>query len=1015
MSSLSDGSVFRFDQQIFVAANGELRRNGAPVPLARKPAQLLVLLLRHRDRVVSREEILGALWPETRVSDAAYYSVVRDLRRALGDEGREPQLVATARGHGLRFIGPVRVAASDLGPSVPPRETYIGREPVFATLRSAFESARVGAGRMVLLGGEAGVGKTRTAREFAEQARQAGASVHYGRCWRPGFAPPYRPWVELFESMIARLRSVERDELLGRTGARLAFLVPSLGVGPADEDASQRARFDVFEAAATWLQHYSRRAPVLLVIDDLEDADDTTLELLEFVASRLHESHVLLLGNVRTAAVEPVHPLFATLARLTRQPDFERIALTGLDARETRRFVATVTPRALADAEIASLHARTDGNPFLLSLLARSLSDATGPIVDPIESVPAMVRDWIRGTLLSLPSDCVECLQAAATIGRTFEDAIVAEMVKRELSAVREELATARRAGLLGEPGPPYFRFVHSLLQEAIYDDLPSGLRSELHRRAGEAMQARRPDELLASVARHLTLAADLVGERAVEAAERAAVQAERQLAFEDAVRLRDMALGALRAIERPTTAWRCELVIGRARALLAARRVPEAWAAAREAAALARELGSGEQLARAALLLSDYVLADSSEPVALLNEAYDMLSGEPGEIRAQIACALSQMLWYYGQSERRLELAAEARAVARASGDVRLEISALLATRQALHSPEHLGERIDAMTEALALAERSGYEAHRCLVLSWRAVDLLERGDMIGAQLDVETVERIVVTDRAPRFRAFPARWRALRATLAGRFDEAQSCIQEAHERMLRTGDPNGDAYAGIQTATVWLEQGRGAEVAQLVSSAAWIFPFRERIPCVAAAIALIEVEAGSAGPARRLLEDLRADDWRRLREDPEMLGSASWLAQICARLEDADFAAALHDRLAPYGDRIGGFYAVACRGSFARYLGLLARTAGRLTEAERWFAIAVEANRAIDAAIYVAWSQWDWAETIALGGAADGRERARILAAEAQRSARSLGLGRLTEAMRRSPAAWLRDPGQA
>jgi len=942
--------------------------------------------------------------------------VVRDLRRALADEGREAQLVATARGHGLRFIGPVQVGATDLGLSVPPREAYIGREPVFATLRSAFESAREGAGRMLLLGGELGVGKTRTAREFAEQARQAGASVHYGRCWRPGFAPPYRPWVELFESMIERLRSVERDELLGRAGARLAFLVPSLGAAPADEDASQRARFDVFEAATTWLQRFSRPAPVLLVIDDLEDADYTTLELLEFVASRLHEMHVLLLCNARTSAIEPGHPLFATLARLTRLPHFERITLTGLDAGETRRFVTTVAPHALSDAEIDSLRARTDGNPFLLSLLARPLSDASGPIAGPRESVPAMVRDWIRGTLLSLPRDCVECLQAGAAIGRVFEDAIVAAMVERTISEVREAFTVARRAGLLGEPGPPYFRFAHSLLQEAIYDDLPPDLRSELHRRAGEAIQAAHPDdELLASVARHLTLAADLVGERAVEAAERAAVQAERQLAFEDAVRLRDMALGALRAVERPTTAWRCELVIGRARALLAARRVPEAWAAAREAAALARELGSGDQLARAALLLSDYVLADSSEPVALLDEAYGMLSGEPSEMRAQVACALSQMLWYYGQSERRLALAAEARAVARASGDVRLEISALLATRQALHSPEHLGERIDAMTEALALAERSGHETHRCLVLSWRAVDLLERGDMIGAQLDVETVERIVLTDRAPRFRAFPARWRALRATLAGRFDEAQARIQEAHELMLRAGDPNGDAYAGIQTATLWLEQGRGAEVAKLVSSAAWIFPFRERIPCVGAALALIELEAGSAGPARRLLESLRADDWRRLREDPELLGSASWLAQICARLEDADFAAALHDRLTPYGDRIGGFYAVACRGSFARYLGLLARTAGRLAEAERWFAIAVEANRAIDATIYVAWSQWDWAETIALGETVEGRERARSLAAEAQRSARSIGIGRLTEAMRRSPAAWLREPGGA
>ncbi|MCU0670457.1 MAG: AAA family ATPase [Myxococcota bacterium] len=1004
-----DSSVFRFDQHAFVARDCELRRDGEPVPLARKPAQLLLLLLRNRGRVVSREEILATLWPDTRVSEAALYSVVRDLRRALTDEGREPRLVATARGHGLRFVGSVQVGATDLDLDAAPRDAYIGREPVLAMLRSAFDSAREGAGRLVVLSGEAGVGKTRTAREFAEQAREAGASVHYGRCWRPGFAPPYRPWVELFESMRRRLRSVERDGVLEPPGERLAFLLPSLGVAPDGENVSQHARFDAFESAVTWLQGFSRLAPVVLVIDDLEDADHATLELFEFVASLLHDTHVLLIGNLRTPGVEAGHPLGAMLARLARLPHFERIALTGLDADETRRFVTTSTSRAPSDAEIDSLHARTDGNPFLLGLFARSLPDATLAAGDPVENVPTMAREWIRGTLLSLAPDCVECLQAAAVIGRIFEASTVAMMVERALPEVEEALLVARRAGLLGEPGPPYFRFAHGLLQEAIYDDLPPGLRSELHRRAGEAMEAMHPDELLASVARHLTLAADLVGERAVETAERAAAQAERRLAFEDAVRLRDLALGALRAVEGPTTAWRCELTIGRARALLAARRVPEAWAAAREAAALARELASGEQLARAALLLSDHVLADSSESVALLNEAYEMLSreGEPSELRAQVACALSQMLWYHGQSERRMALAAEARSAARSGGDARLEIAALLATRHALHSPEHLDARIAAMTEALALTERSGYEAHRCLVLSWRAVDLLERGDGIGAQLDVETVERVVVADRAPRFRAFPARWRALRATLAGRFDEARARIQEAHELMLRTGDPNGDAYAGIQTAVVWLEQGRGAELAQLVTSATWIFPFRERIPCVAAALAGFELEAGSAGPARRLLEDLRADDWRRLREDPELLGSATWLAEICARLEDADFAAALHDRLASYWDRIGGFYAVACRGSFARYLGLLARTAGRLAEAERSFAIAIEANRAIDAAIYVAWSQWELAETLALGGAVEDRERARRLAAEARQTAEALGVGRLREAMRRSPAA--------
>ncbi len=193
----ADAATYRFGPYSFAAAEAELRRDETLVPLAPKPAQLLHLLIRNRGRTVSREEILAALWPGIRVSEAAFNSVVRDLRRALSDRGRESKLVSTSRGRGLRFLGELAPQPAAMRLLAPPTDPYVGREHFLGSLYDAFDAARAGAGRVVLVGGEAGVGKTRTAKQLAIHAHGLAASVHYGRCWRPGFAPPFRPTPEV--------------------------------------------------------------------------------------------------------------------------------------------------------------------------------------------------------------------------------------------------------------------------------------------------------------------------------------------------------------------------------------------------------------------------------------------------------------------------------------------------------------------------------------------------------------------------------------------------------------------------------------------------------------------------------------------------------------------------------------------------------------------------------------------------------------------------------------------------
>lgn len=620
-----------------------------------------------------------------------------------------------------------------------------------------------------------------------------------------------------------------------------------------------------------------------------------------------------------------------------------------------------------------------------------------------------MVRDWIRGTLSSLPDDSVECLRAAAILGRLFRMSSVAVMLRRERNEVDASLAAARRAGLLAPPsGTSMDAFAHALLQEAVYQDIPSHLRTELHARAAEAIRIDVPGNVLAAVAHHLFEAVEIAGEGAVRAAEQAADDAERRLAFEDAVRFRRMGLCALDTLGAQAEERRCELLLDCARAQLALRHVEQAWDTARSAAVLARRTGNVEQLARAALLLSDHVLVDGSEPAALLEEALAQLPDEKSVLRARVASSLSQMLWYRGSSARRRDLALEALEIARSHADPRLEVVALIAERNALYAPDQLSRRLQLCDEALAIAERSGAVAQRCLVLSWRAIDRLEGGYLIGAQLDVDLLTRIVEAGRAQRLAGFPARWSAMRAILAGRLEEAESHIRDSLARTAQSGDPNAAAYAGIQRVVIALERGRGAEIADFLASAGWLFAYRERVAGVKAALAMVELEEGVERPARVILESYRGSDWKRLREDPEQLATASWLAELSARLGDAAFAKDLHDLLAPFGDRICSFYSVASRGAVARYLGLLARTAGHHEDAERWFEKAVVLNRALGADLYVAWSQWEWSQSIARRGNAEGDlERARQLAAEAARFADEHDIGRLRSAQRSSPWA--------
>jgi DNA-binding winged helix-turn-helix (wHTH) protein/tetratricopeptide (TPR) repeat protein len=995
--------LYRFGDVEVDAAQRELRRAGRAVQLAPKPFDLLLLLLGNRHRMVSRREIREVIWPDVRVSEATIASTLRDLRRALGDAGRGSRVVRTVRGIGLRFLAEVEEAeASD---ALLRSTLLVGRDALVAHLRRKLEALARGEGAVVLLEGEPGIGKTQLLTAAGALGRAAGVAVFYGRCPEAGAAAAYRPWSQVLGAVAAARPPEALAEELGNGAILLTRLIPTLASEPAPAPALERdegATLRLFDAALAFLRGAARAGPLALVLDDLHCADRSSLRLLEFLADSVGDLPVLLMGAYRSCELDPDHPLAETLAELARSPVYERHRLGGLDLEATRVLVQACVGTEPARQRLVELHERTGGNPFFVRELAGLLregaeTEGTAPWV------PSSLRELLRGRLLRLPPVCREVLEAAAVIGREFPVAIVGRATGLTPDQVSEGLDGGRRAGLVEAGWSGLRRFSHGLVQEAVYVDLPPARRRELHRRVGEAFEelaSTDRGEQLSAVAHHLCQAAEAVGTHAVEAAVAAADYAEGRLAFEEAARLRDLALDALDRVAPGDRARRCELMLGLARSRLGTREVTSACEAARRVAALARALDDAEHLAEAALILSDHVMVDASEPAGMLEEALPGLPSDATALRARALAALSVHRWYGGPVALRLSLADQALVAARAAGDPEALVEALLARRHALCAPSSLPERLRIESEALREAQRLG-SAWRCLVRSWRAVDLLEAGDLAAAERDVEALAHCAEEEHLLRFSGFPHRWRAMRATFEGRLPEAEKHIGDAAAHMSRAEDPNLEAYAGIQLAVVRLEQGRGADLLGLLGRSPWFEAYRERVPAARAALASIELETGQPGAARRLVGELEADDLALLRDDPEPLGTATWIAEVCARLRAERLAAALYERLAPFRGHHAGFYALACRGSMARYLGLLAWTAGRLDDAVACFEEALAANQALGAELYVAWTRWELAGLLTARGRPADRVRRDECAARARRSARRLGLGRLEAAV--------------
>lgn len=470
--------------------------------------------------------------------------------RASGTDSRAPATPATAP------VRPLAVVALD--------EPFVGREDELARLRAILDLVVKGRRRIVLLEGDAGIGKTRLALELCRAAEARGYTVLFGRCTEETLVA-YQPFVEGLRRHVLSAPAEALRAALPSDAAELTALLPEIEAhipvtARTAEPRSTGDRFRLFEAAVGLLHGLARATPVILVLDDLHWADRPSLLLLRHLGRSPMEAPLLVIGTYRRGELEGNTALQEALADL-HQP-VERVHLHGLGTSGVGALVSWRTGHDASDELVQMIERHTGGNPFFIAEVLRNLTESGAlsvrdarPVWDlasPDLLIPEGISSVISRRISRLGDLGRQVLEAASVAGTEFQSHVVADVVSLDPDLLLDVLDAAVRAQLVSEvPGAAAtYSFAHPMVREVLYQNLTVNRRARLHQRVGEALERMdRAGASSAELARHfLSAQSGATADKATAYALDAAEQAMRQRAYEDAVALFDAALDQLPA-----------------------------------------------------------------------------------------------------------------------------------------------------------------------------------------------------------------------------------------------------------------------------------------------------------------------------------------------------------------------------------------------------------------------------------------------------------------------------------
>jgi class 3 adenylate cyclase/tetratricopeptide (TPR) repeat protein len=898
-----------------------------------------------------------------------------------------------------------------------PPTGVVGRQAEISTIAAARRRVADGEGcEALLISGEAGLGKTTLAAEAARAAFGEGCCVLFGHC-EEDLATPYQLFAEALTHFVTHADERQLYACADQHGAELTRLVPALagrlpGLPPSKATDPDTERYLLFAAVVGVLAALSRAQPVVLVLDDLQWADEGSLLMLRHLAAAGQVTRVLILGTYRDAGLAGSHPLTDALAALHRQGRLSRIELAGLDDAGVVALLEAAAGYTLDDTGVSlarAVHRETDGNPFFVSEVLRHLSE-TGAIyrdaagrwaaAGALEqmALPESVRVVIGARVGRLGPDAARALSVAAVIGRDFDLDLLAVATKTSEDELLDVLDAAAAVTLVRELPDPAGRysFAHSLIQHTLYEDLGPTRRARAHRRVAEALEelcGDHPGARVGELARHWSNAPQPGGlAQAIRYSRAAADAALEALAPQDALRYYAQALALSGRVADLDPILSLDLTIG----LGTAQRQtgdPAYRGTLLGAARRAAELGQTDCLVRAALASDrgffSTVGTTNAANIEVLETALASLPGDHPD-RALVLALLCQELTHGSPLGRRIALAEEALTIAKASDHDAVIVRVLNLIALPLRVPAQLEQSLVRTADALARAERLGDPVQLFWALGRRASIAAWAGD-------IDEMDRCLERDRLladqidqPGLRWVVSNELVARALLAGDIERAERLAAEAFKIGTDAGEPDAGLYFNGEVLGICARRGTLGDIAELIAQTARENP---GLPALVGNLARAYVQAGKIDDARRLLHEFARSGFDPPLDYLWLVGMAGW-AEVAIACGDPEYAGPIFDRLAPWADQLT-YIDLATEGPVSLYLGGLAAVLGRHGEAEAYFAKSADFCERAAARCFAAQTDLWWGAMLAERGAPGDVERAGELLSRAHASAVAHGYG--------------------
>lgn len=627
---------------------------------------------------------------------------------------------------------------------------FVGRHQEMAELNAALDDAMAGRGRLIMLAGEPGIGKTSIARELTSHASDLGAQVLWGWCYEREGAPPYWPWVQPIKAYVAGTSSDQLLAQMGSGAADIADLIPEIRQKLPDLEIPlaldpEQTRFRLFNSIATFLKTMAQPQSLVVVLDDLHWSDTSSLLLLEFLAQQMAESNLLVIGAYRDVEINRQHPLTESLARLSRSASFHRLGLGGLESDAVGQYVRESGGENASSEMIDAIHAHTEGNPLFVSEVVQLLRDqdglesAAGAATPLALGLPQGVIEAIGQRLNRLSEPCVDALTVAAVIGRQFDFNLL-KYISQDISEFQllESMDEALEPHILQEiPGQrDRYQFSHALVQQTLLERLSTSRRVRMHARVGEELEKQygeQPGEHAAELAYHFSESSPLTGpDKLVKYAGLAGERALRGYAWEEAITHFNLGVSAKGGLVEDGQS--ADLMFGLGQAEINAGRVHEGWETLKKA--FDYYVGAGDQAKFVAVAeLPLPFVTGLQDPARLTRQALDLVppgSHEQGRLWCDYGNKLGMLTSDYSGAS---EAFANALSIAQRENDAKLEMRIWASSAQMNYWTLHIEDCIDASLKAIDLARDHDEPLTQVMGHYYAALALRVVGDLAGVR----------------------------------------------------------------------------------------------------------------------------------------------------------------------------------------------------------------------------------------------------------------------------------------